>query len=256
MAYGAALRERPPDDTAPEVEWDDFLTYVLKWRQDQHLAAVGPTGQGKSVALHGLLDAYRKYVAYFATKPKDSTLDAYIAAGGYKRIGDWPPAKGRILKRPITAEDMPRRLVWPDATSLNSEARQAKVFNAALADIYVEGGWCTVFDDWWYLCHILGLEKTSKKFLMNARSNDIPFVMAAQRPAGNRLVEIFDQADHILFFRDNDEANLKRIGGVGWLSSDLIRAHVANLEPYQFLYTNTRNGRMYRSRAPELALTP
>ena len=77
-------------------------------------------------------------------------------------------------------------------------------------------------------------------------------MLGAQRPAGNRLVEIFDQADHLLFFRDNDESNLKRIGGVGWLSSDLIRAHVANLEPYQFLYTNTRNGMMYRSTAPEL----
>ena len=65
-------------------------------------------------------------------------------------------------------------------------------------------------------------------------------------------MEIFDQADHILFFRDNDEANLRRIGGVGWLSSDLIRGHVANLEQFQFLYVNTRSGWMYRSRAPEL----
>ena len=110
------------------------------------------------------------------------------------------------------------------------------MFRKALADIYQAGGWCTVWDDFWYLTVLLGLEKDAKKFLYNARSNDIPFVLGAQRPAGNRLVEIFDQADHILFFRDNDEANLRRIGGVGWLSSDLIRGHVANLDPYQFLY--------------------
>ena len=97
------------------------------------------------------------------------------------------------------------------------------MFTKALDDIYVQGGWCTVFDDWWYLGQILGLEKTGKKFLMNARSNDIPFVLGAQRPAGNRLVEIFDQAEHLLFFRDNDEQNLRRIGGVGWLDSTLIR---------------------------------
>lgn len=257
MAYGSRadmIRQVPPDDTAPEVEWDDFLTYCLDWQQDQHLAAIGPTGQGKSVAIHGLLDAYRAYVAYFATKPKDATLDAYIASGGYKRVQDWPPRKGWLVKKPVEAADMPRRLVWPDASSLNAEETQRRVFNTALEDIYQRGGWCTVFDDWWYLCHILGLEKQAKKFLMNARSNDIPFVMAAQRPAGNRLVEIFDQADHILFFRDNDEPNLKRIGGVGWLSSDLIRSHVANLEPYQFLYVNTRKGHLYRSRAPELSL--
>ena len=247
-----AIRDRPPDDTAPVLEWDDFLTYALKWQQDQHLAAIGPTGQGKTTTIHGLVDANRDYVAYFATKPKDKTLTSYIESGGYQRIDDWPPKKKGITRKPFTAREMPRRLIWPDATSLNAEAEQKRVFHKALSDIYVRGGWCTVFDDWWYMANILGLEKQAKKFLMNARSNSIPFVMAAQRPAGNRLVEIFDQADHIFFFRDNDEPNLKRISGVGWLSSDLIRSHVANLEPYQFLYVNTRNGWMYRSRAPEL----
>ena len=94
---------------------------------------------------------------------------------------------------------MPRRLVWPDATTLDAETRQAEVFNRALSDVYVEGGWCCVFDDFWYLTHILGLERTSKKMLMNARSNDIPFVLCAQRPAGNRLVEIFDQSTAPVF---------------------------------------------------------
>ena len=257
MAYGSRsdyIRQAPPEETAPAVEWDDFLTYVLDWRQDQHLAAIGPTGQGKSVAVHGLLDAKRKYVAYLATKPKDKTLDAYLAGGGYERTEDWPPRKGHIFKRDARPDEMPRRLVWPDASSLDAEVKQRRVFDKALADIYTSGGWCTVWDDYWYLTNILGLEKTGKKFLMNARSNDIPFVLGAQRPAGNRLVEIFDQAEHLLFFRDNDEANLKRIGGVGWLDSALIRAHVAHLEPFQFLYTNTRSGHMYRSRAPELSL--
>lgn len=248
----AEIRARPPDDSAPELDWDDFLTYALEWRQDQHLAAVGPTGQGKSTTIHGLVDAKRAYVAYLATKPRDRTLDAYIARGGYERVTDWPPRRG-FPRRPVSAEAMPRRLVWPDATRLDSEAEQARVFRAALSDIYTAGGWCTVWDDFWYLSVLLGLERDAKKFLYNARSNDIPFVLGAQRPAGNRLVEIFDQADHILFFRDNDEANLRRIGGVGWLSSDLIRGHVANLEPYQFLYCNTRSGYMYRSRAPELS---
>jgi len=238
---------------APVLGWDDFNTYALDWRQDQHVAAIGPTGQGKSTTIHGLLDLHRSYVAYLATKPKDKTLDAYIATGKYQRIDDWPPKKGHVFKRPYTAQEMPRRLVWPDATSLDAEIEQQRVFKAALADIYARGGWTTVWDDYWYLCHILGMEKTAKKFLMNARSNDIPFVLGAQRPAGNKLVEIFDQSHHLLFFRDNDEANLKRIGGVGWLDSDAIRGFVAHLDQYQFLYVNTRSGNMYRSSAPEVA---
>ena len=79
-------------------------------------------------------------------------------------------------------------------------------------------------------------------------------MICAQRPAGNRLVELFDQTTHLFFFRDNDEPNLRRISGVGWLSSEAIKAFVANLEQYQFLYVNTRTGWMYRSRAPKLDL--
>ena len=118
------IRQRPPEESAPVLEWDDFLTYALDWRQDQHLAAVGPTGQGKSTTIHGLVDAKRDYVAYLATKPRDATLEAYIAKGGYARVHDWPPRKG-WPKRPVPAEDMPRRLVWPDATGAQRGGRAA-----------------------------------------------------------------------------------------------------------------------------------
>lgn len=251
MAEYAPEFELPPAELAPVIEWDDFLTYVLDWQQNQHLGLVGPTGQGKSNLLFWLLQE-RDYVTYFATKIKDETLDKYIARG-YARIPDWPPVKGRgILRRKVGAGEMPRRLLWPDATDINAETEQLDVFGRAISDIYVRGGWCTVWDDYWYLIHILGLEKQSKKMLLNARSNYIPFVVGAQRPAGNRLVELFDQATHLFFFRDNDEPNLKRIGGVGWQSSRLIQGFVANLDPFQALYVNTRNGWMYRTTAPEL----
>jgi hypothetical protein len=77
--------------------------------------------------------------------------------------------------------------------------------------------------------------------------------MGAQRPSRIPL-ELFDQTTHLFFWRDNDEVNLKRIGGVGWLSSGPIRAFTANLEPYQVLYIHTRKGWMYRTTAPELAI--
>ncbi len=252
LGHAAALRERPPDELAPVIPFEDFMTYVLLWKQNQHLGVVGPTEQGKTNLVYHLLQE-RKYVTYFAIKTRDETLDKFAAQGGYVRIPDWPPMKtNRIPRRPYTPDEMPRRLLWPDATQLDSEPEQMRVFGKALPDIYAEGGWCPVFDDYWYLAHILGFEKQTKKYLANARSNNIPMVICAQRPAGNRLVEMFDQSTHLFFARDNDEDNLKRIGGVGWLNAGPIRAFVANLEPYQFLYVNTRNGRMYRVTAPEL----
>jgi hypothetical protein len=240
---------------APVLPWDDFRSYALDWRQDQHMGAVGPTDQGKTTLLYHLLDE-RKYVTYLSIKTHDKSLEAYADQGGYERIDEWPPMKRRagMRARPYTAQEMPRRLLWPDATELDSEINQATQFNKALHDIYAQGGWCTVLDDYWYMAHILKFERTTKKMLANARSNDIPLVIAAQRPSGNRLVELFDQTTHLFFFRDNDEPNLKRISGVGSLSSRAIQGFVSNLEPFQALYINTRRGWMYRTRCPELTL--
>jgi hypothetical protein len=252
------LRGLPPQDLAPVIGWDDFHSLILTdpemgWRQNQHIGLIGPTEQGKTNLLYWLLQL-RTYVTFFATKIKDETLDAYAARGGYQRLDDWPPRKGLLLKRDVTPQEMPRRLLWPDATTLDSEDNQRRVFTAAYSDIYRDGGWCCVWDDFWYLANILGFERDAKKMLLNARSNDIAFVLATQRPAGQRMVEIFDQASHLYFFRDNDEANLKRIGGVGWLAADPIKMLVANLERYQFLWVHTRLGLMYRCTAPELTL--
>ena len=55
---------------------------------------------------------------------------------------------------------------------------------------------------------------------------------------------MYDQATHIFFWRDNDELNLKRIGGIGWLNSKEIRTTVASLPEHVCLYVNTRTGTM------------
>ena len=261
MPYGQLqqIRDLPPDDLAPVIEWDDFMTYVLdspdpqlRWAQNQHMALVGPTDSGKSTALHAMLPL-RSYVTFFGTKIKDRTLDSYAASGEYERIKDWPPQKGLLLKKPVPAQDMPRRLLWPDVSSLEAVPRLAPVFNRAVSDIYGQGGWCVVWDEFWLQCEILKMRQTAKILLQQARSNDIAMVMGMQRPSWIPP-EVFDQTRHLMFWRDNDELNLKRIGSVGWLSSGPIRAFVANLDPFQALYVNNRTGYMYRTTAPELAL--
>lgn len=251
--YGqsAQLRELPPDTMAPVIGWDDFKEYVFDWRQDQHVGLIGPTDSGKSTLEYAILPM-RKYVTFFATKPQDKTLEAFAKKGGYVRIEDWPPKIKRGLRaRPATAEEMPKRILWPDARTLNSGVRQREVFQRAFEDIYTQGGWCTVWDEFWMMTAILKMEDQARIMLQQARSNNISFVMGAQRPSRIPL-ELFDQASHLFFWRDNDEVNLKRIGGVGWLASGPIRAFVANLEPYQVLYVNTRKGWMYRTTAPEV----
>lgn len=260
MAYGQnqQIRDLPPEDMAPVLEWDDFLGYVFDpgaetgWQQDQHVGLIGPTDSGKSTLLHGILPL-RSYVTLFGTKIQDKTLDSFVASGEYERIKDWPPYKpGRWPKRELTAEEMPRRLLWPDVTSIKAVPQLAPVFDRAIDDLYRQGKWCVVWDEFWMMCDILDLRQQAKIFLQQARSNEISFVMGMQRPSWIPP-EVFDQTRHLFFWRDNDELNLKRIGGIGWLAAGPIRAFVANLDPWQTLYVNNRTGHMYRTTAPSLS---
>src|SRR5581483_10315922 len=252
MSFNTELRELPPDELAPVIEWDDFLTYVFDWRQNQHVGLIGPTESGKSTLQYAILPM-RNYTTFFATKPKDDVLEAFATKAGYTKIQDWPPKSGGLIKREVSAEKMPKRLLWPDASRIGSVGRQQLVFRKAFEDIYTQGGWCTVWDEFWMMTSILKMEQEARIMLQQARSNDIAFVMGAQRPS-LIPVEVYDQTTHLFFWRDNDEVNLKRMGGVGWLASGPIRSFVANLDPFQVLYINTRKGHMYRTTAPEVSL--
>ena len=255
---GAAARAAPPDSLAPVLSWDDFREHVWDWRQGQHVAMIGPTEAGKSTLTYQILPD-RKYVAFFATKPRDVVLERFAAKGGFVKLEDWPPHKpdgsadkGVFRHRhPVTADEMPRRLLWPDATTLDSAPRQKSVFKRAFHDIYSQGGWTVVWDEFWMMTNILKMEEQARIMLQQARSNYISFVVGAQRPSRIPL-EIYDQSSHLLFWRDNDEINLKRMSGIGWLSAGPIRSFVANLEPHQVLYIHTRKGTMCRTTCPEV----
>src|SRR4249920_1959913 len=105
---------------APRVPWYDFLREI-EWEQGEHLGLVGPTGQGKTTLLIELLPR-RDYVAIFATKPKDRTMELLISLNGYVKMDRWEN---------IPADKMPRRVIWPNARQLNAETKQKAVFQKA-----------------------------------------------------------------------------------------------------------------------------
>jgi hypothetical protein len=73
--------------------WQDHLEWMRQhWQPGQHIASIGPTGEGKTTYNVGLL-GIRKYSLALDPKGKDETL----SASGWARVESVPPPPGFFL---------------------------------------------------------------------------------------------------------------------------------------------------------------
>ena len=235
----------PPDELAPVLDFGLFYDRVFDWGQDEHVAIIGRTKHGKSNLARHLLRR-RSYVGYMAIKARDQTLDD-LGGEGFTRFYDWPPKRARWPHRKLTWAEAPKRLIWPDATDRRiARGEQARVFGAALDDMWAAGNACVVWDDFWYIVRILGMELDAKQNLLNARSANSPQMIISQRVGGNRMVELTDQPTWIFWGWENDARNLQLTAPAG----DPKREFIRRLDPFQFLAENLTTHQMYRITAP------
>lgn len=228
----------PHDDLGVDVDrvpWATFQSeFFVDWQQGEHVSLIGPTGLGKTTLALAVLPR-RTNTVIFATKPsgRDATLAALTRRGaGYSVARDWPP--------PPTSR---RVLLWPPNRRMEDVRRQQDVFARTLAAVYRTGGWCVYLDELAYVTNTLRLEGAMELLWQQGRSLGVSVVASTQRPAHVPLM-LYDQATHLFFWRDNDERNLKRLGGIGWLSRKEIVNTVARLGIHEVLYVNARTGAM------------
>jgi hypothetical protein len=230
-----------------ESDWNTFARYFFtQFKQGDHISLIGSTGCGKTtLAFYGILPI-REYVCICATKPRDPAL-VRLLSEGYVKIDEWPPPR---------AWDK-RVLLWPNARTITSTANQSLVFSKAIADIYETGAWCVYIDELHYMIDTLRMDRLLSMIWQQGRSMDISLIASMQRPAKVPLLA-YSQATHLFFWRCSDETDLKRIGGIGWSNSKVIRDIVSRLygpvgsapkdKCCQFLYVNTRTGHLIVSR--------
>lgn len=233
--------------SAPRVPWDVFYTTIFDPIPKEHIAIIGPTGNGKTVLQNAILPKF-PFVTIFVTKPQDEIMQELVDSKQYVKMRQW---------HKLSPTEVPRRVLWPDASDINAEARQREVFKYAMAAIFREAGrpkkkpvgWALAIDELWYIVNVLGLDREVKMFLLQGRSLGHSLIVATQRPSSVPL-EVYDQSTHLFFFADNDRANLDRLAGINARSSSMVRLLVSNLERHQVLYINTRTRDMYRTKLP------
>jgi energy-coupling factor transporter ATP-binding protein EcfA2 len=221
------------------IEWDDFLP-SMRWRQGEHVSLIGPTGAGKTTLALEILPK-RKYVVVLGTKPMDDNLSR-LKARGYQVIREWPEH--------VSTEISPKLILWPSFRKTSDAKKQQQVIGKALQAIFAQGRWTVYADELRYIAKTLRMSPLLELLWQQGRSLGVSLVGGTQRPAHVPLM-LYDQATHLFFWRDNDDANLKRIGGIGSLDARLVRDTVAALPHHETLYVNTRTGRLVQTIAPD-----
>jgi hypothetical protein len=227
-----------------KLSWSDFQSQ-MDWEQGEHVSLIGATECGKTTLAKELIKL-PPWVVALSCKPKDSTMDGLIRKG-FKKITEWPPQA--YEKRVV---------LWPPISKRWQIAQQRYVFQSAIDAIYESGGWCVYADELGYMTAELNMQRAFNMLWQQGRSIGITLVASMQRPRHVSL-NAYTQATHIFFWRQNDEQDLKRIAGIGWVNSKVIREVVSRLngppragwnrnECSEFLYVNTRSGKLIQSR--------
>lgn len=225
---------------ADKISWSDFLDKRFYWEQGEHVSLIGPTGGGKTTLGLSLLHR-RKLVCIIATKPRDDTVTGFMSKNrDYRKISHWGQ-RHELDKRVV---------LWPPYTDSEPKAIMAKqrsTVNEALGSMFRTGKWCVFADEVRYLTNNLALKEWADLYWLQGRSIKLSIVAATQRPAWVPL-EMYSQATHLFFWKDNDERNLKRIAGLGSMNPRDVAKEVRSLDRHEVLYINTRSDDMLRTR--------
>jgi hypothetical protein len=228
----------PVAELAPFVRWDDFRERI-RFRQGEHITIVGTTGSGKTVLGRELVQNI-DYTAVLGTKNEDTELYKPFEDRGFEITDNFDPHPDRdeskIIFRP--------RLSRPDQKGLDA---QHDAFEGMLFEVHEYGGWELYADEIWYLTKRLKLSVIFETLWSTGRSNHVTVVCATQLPVDIPLMA-FDQATHLFLFRNSDRYRINRMAEFAGADVTLLRELIPILPRHEFVYVDTREGTVLRSK--------
>lgn len=212
------------------LSWGNFLDHMRgAWEPGQHIALVGPTGEGKTTLALGLLEL-RRYALALDPKGEDGTL----TASGWQRIKTWPPPR-RV--REAIADGHPARLIVGGPSRTDAEARRLEeTLAAAVEGVRAEGRWSVLIDEFQVLADRRMMKVTAQveQLLITGRDRGISVISAYQAPAWVPRAAT-RQASFCVCWSTHDQDSVKRVAesmGRDWRA---LKAQIEELPAFHVL---------------------
>ena len=178
------------------LPFERFLEYMRDcWEPGQHIACIGPTGEGKTTTNGGLLDI-RDYVLALDPKGEDDTLSRYP---GYQRVTTLPNELSLLQRLARTeaarqwdgihqaiAEGRKARVIVGGAARTEAEdARNQALMRNALRYCREAGGWTLYVDEFELISsqRMFNLGPWVERLLITARKDGTSVVTSFQAAA-------------------------------------------------------------------------
>jgi len=223
----------PGEEVVTGVPWSAFLEYFRQnWIPGQHMALVGPTGEGKSTFAVGTL-GLRKYVLALDPKGGDDTL----AASGFQRVPHWPPPS-RLWDQIATGA--PARLILGERGATFEEL--AVEFDKALEAVLKQGGWTVYIDEFQIATdrRMMNVAVRAERLLISARYKRVSVVTAFQAPSWVPTAST-RQARWIVMWPTRDEDCIKLVAAKAGRDKRQVTQVVKQLPPFHCLVIPPRS---------------
>jgi hypothetical protein len=207
-----------------------------------HILFVGPSQSGKTT-LCMYIALLRDYVVVLGTKPKDSSLDRYIA-NGFLRIDHWPPTKADIRKgEEYWPEGKRWYIVWPKIERYEDLWAHRPLFSRLLGTLFSEGNWTFVADEGLWLGGKEGLRLGPElsAHAYGSASNGVSMYLLMQRPAGLPRI-IWANVMQAEIFHAGVTADIRELASLGTYEAKDVQLAIRRLRGHQFLDLPIRGG--------------
>lgn len=212
----------------PYQDWDSFYP-AFRWNQGEHLAAIGPTGVGKTTLFRKLMP-FRKYNIMLGTKPADESYNKILKQGFIRidRIDEVKPWHNNYL-------------LWPkqQKTIRQTMLNQRAAFSEALDVIVQQKAWTLWVDESKYLSEMLKLKTELTYCLEQLRSIKATVICGAQRPAW-LPPSVLSNSTHVFLWKTTDRNDQIRLADIGGIDAAEVRAEARGLGAHEFIYVRSR----------------